>query len=381
MIYYPHYTPSNQHLRSILLFNDQISLLVPEVDQEGVRLRGHVRSLIDRAPNLINLIDPQYRYDAWAGLSGTQKVIESIIRIASDGMTQEGVPSIKKDRFGNIEPGEESVVRRLRSNHGWKYVAAEKFPAEIHAAIFESNCAARAGVYTDEKTGRTIENNGVICHPLLADFVLCRMARQASFEEALPSITFGGANYMDHLLDGEYLLNSPQQELMQASLDLFVPDNISSLSVSDFLAVRNEYSKICLSISEYLNSMVQSKNLSMTSASAKALIHRLKTTRDQISQEMDDVAAAIGRKRFISRLALAFEAAATLGGAALGTAISGVEGSMFGAGIGLAGGKSASLLSTIGRTNGRLTSVAMTKAKIERIGLRKRWNAPSHWTL
>ena len=380
MIYYPHYTPSAQHLRSILLFNDKITLLVPEVDQEGVRLRDHVRPLIEFDSNLIELKDPQFRYDDWASHAGIQEVIQNIIRIASDGMSRDGVPLIKKDRYGNIEPGEERAVRHLRLTYGWKYVAAEKFPAQVHAAVFESNCAARAGIFTDETTGRTIENNGVICHPLLADFVLCRMARQASFAEALPSITFGGANYMDHLFDGECLLNSPQQELMQASLDLFVPDNIGRLSVSDFLAFRNEYSSLRRSVSDYLSSMVQSENLNMTSADAKSLVRRLTGVREKIRHEIEDVAAAAGRQRFIHGTAFAFEAAATLGGAALGAAISGVEGSLFGAGIGLAGGKSASLLSTVGRTNGQLASVAMTKAKIERMGLRKRWNAPSHWT-
>jgi hypothetical protein len=380
MIYYPHYTPSNQHLRSILLFSDQIKLLVPDVDQDGVRRREHIRGLIKKDPNLIELKNPQYLYDAWASHCGTHSVIQNIIRIASDCMSSNGVPPIKKDKFGNLEPGQESIIKRLRSDHGWKYVAAEKFPSKIHAAVFDSNCAARAGIYTDETTGRTIEHNGVICHPLLADFVLCRMARQASFEEALPSITFGGANYMDHLLDGEQLLNSPQQELMQASLDLFVPDNISSLSVDDFFFVRDEYSNIRNSVSEYLSSMVKTENLDMTSADASALFHRLTATREKIRQELVDVSGAIGRQRFLHGSALALEAAATLGGAALGAAVSGVQGAMVGAGIGFAGGKSASLLSTVGYSNGRLKSVAMTKAKIERMGLRKRWNAPSHWT-
>jgi len=379
LIYYPHYTPSKQHLRSILLFSDQIKLLVPDIDQNGVRRREHVRGLIERDPNLIDLKSPQYQYDAWASCRGTHTVIENIIRIASDGMASDGTLSIKKDKFGNLEPGQESIIEHFRSAHGWKYVAAEKFPPQIHDAVFDSNCAARAGAYND-RTGRTIEHNGVICHPLLADFVLCRMARQASFVEALPTITFGGANYMDHLLDGEKPLNSPKHELMQASLDLFVPDNLSSLSVADFFFVRNEYSAIRNSVSEYLGSMVMTENLDMTSADANALFLRLTATREKIRQELVDVAEAMGRHRFLHGSALALEAAATLGGAALGSAIAGAQGAMVGAGIAFAGGKSAALLSTLGYSGGRLKSVAMTKAKIERMGLRKRWNAPPHWT-
>lgn len=380
MIYYPHYTPSAQHLRSILLFSDQIKLIVPDVDQDGVKQREHIRGVIERDPNLIELKSPQYKYDGWVNHRGTRTIIQNIIRTASDSMSSNGSPPLKKDGFGNLEHGQEGAIRRLRSNFGWKYVAAEKFPPTIQTAIFDSNCAARAGIYIDEKTGRTIEHNGVICHPLLADFVLCRMARQASFVEVLPSITFGGVNYMDHLLDGETNLNSPQHELMQASLDLFVPDNISSLSVADFLYVRDEYSNIRNSVSEYLSAMVRKQNLDMTAADASALFDRLKATREKIREDLEDVTKAMGRQRFIHGSALALEAAATLGGAAFGAAVAGVQGAMVGAGIGFVGGKSADMLSTVGYSNGSLKSVAMTKAKIERMGLRKRWNAPSHWS-
>jgi hypothetical protein len=47
MLYYPHYTPSREQLRSILLFSDQINLIVPHIDQNGVEKRGHIREILE----------------------------------------------------------------------------------------------------------------------------------------------------------------------------------------------------------------------------------------------------------------------------------------------------------------------------------------------
>jgi len=380
VLYYPHYTPSNHHLRSIILFTDQIRLIVPAGDQGGVSSRGHVRPLIEADSKLIRFIDPQYGYRTWDSLSKSDKIIANIIRIASVEMTKANAPILRKDKFGFIEPNQKKSIDHLRSQFGWKYVAVEKIPDELHAAIFDSNCAAKAGTYVNDVTGQVIENNSVICHPLLADFILCRMARQVSISEALPSITFGGANYMDHLFDGEPLLNAPEQELMQTSLDLFVPSNISTLTPKEYLAIRNDYSGLRQTVADYLGAMVRSENLNMKSADAKALARRILDARKKIEDEMEHVARSVGQQRFLHGSALALEAAATLGGVALGQEIAGSIGAFVGAGIGLAGSKTASLLSTVGHGNKGLESVIMTKAKIERSGLRKRWNAPRHWS-
>ncbi len=381
MIYYPHYTPSRQHLRSILLFSDQINLLVPAVDQEGVRQRGHIREIIEKQPDLIVLKDPQGAYDGWVDNDRIHLVLQNLISDASDLMSASEAPLLKKDKYGNLESGQEVVIEILRSNHGWKYVAVEKFPYQVHQAVFESQCAARAGAFIDKKTGRVVEQNGALCHPLLADFVLCRMARQASIVEALPSITFGGVNYMNHLLDGEQSPNSPEQALMQSALDLFVPDNLSMLKIEDFLAVWKEYKELRRSVWMYLGSMVAAENLNMSAVEQIALFERLAATREKIRIEVVEVAKEIGDHRFKHGLAIALEAAATIGGAAFGAVFSGVPGAMAGAGIGLAGGKYANKLSTVGTSNGNLRSVAMAKARIERMGLQKRWDAPSYWTV
>lgn len=343
-------------------------------------LRGHVRGIVEKEPALLNLIDPQGgRFAAWAEDRHIQYVIENIIKEATDKMLAEGIPFLKKGEFGDVEPGQENHINKLRSNYGWKYVAAEKFPSDIHYAVFKSECAARTGVYKNEKTGLVVEHNSVLCHPALADFVLCRMARQASIVEYLPSITFGGTNYMDHLLDGEPRANGPQQELMQATLGLFVPDNLSLLTVEDFITARSEYSTIRRLVADYLSSLIAAENLNMTPINQGVFFDRLISTRQKIEREMNDVANQIGRHRFLHGSAISLEAASTLIGAAVGSIYSGVAGAMSGSTIGLAGGKFAHRLSTLGEVHGQLRSIAMTKAKVERMGVRKRWNAPSHW--
>ena len=380
MIYYPHYTPSKHHLRSILLFSDQINLIVPSVDQHGVQERQNISDILSKRPNLIEFKDPQYRYDDWVNKPGIDFVIQNLLTETSAQMLKAGVHLPKTDNQGNLHNRDDHLINTLSSKYGWKHVAAEKFPHKIHSAIFESNCAVRVGLYVDNKTGKVIEHNGVLCHPILADFILCRMAREASFVEASPSITFGGTDYMNHLLDGEQLNNSPEQALLQSSIDLFVPDNLQSLSSEDFFAIRNDYSNIRKIVWSYLNSKVVTNNLNMNRADGKALLARLIQTRDKIEIEMAEVAKSIGYRRFISKTAFGLEALASIGGAAAGAVISDTTGgAILGASIGFGGGKFAHKLSTLGHTNGQLNSVVMTKAKVERMGLRKRWDAPNYW--
>lgn len=135
--------------------------------------RGHIREIIEKQPDLIVLKDPQGAYDGWVDNDRIHLVLQNLISDASDLMSGSEAPLLKKDKYGNLESGREAVTEILRSNHGWKYVAVEKFPYQVHQAVFESQCAARAGAFIDKKTGRVVEQNGALCHPLIADCGFC----------------------------------------------------------------------------------------------------------------------------------------------------------------------------------------------------------------
>ena len=380
MLYYPHYTPSKQQLRSILLFSDDINLIVPQIDQQGVRRRGNLRDILDRSPELIEFKDPQNRYYEWASRPGVDRIIGTLLDEVATQIDDEGLDMIKKDQFGHVDPGQDQLISFLWSDRGWKYVAAEKFPYQIHEEVFASDAAARVGHFRNPVTDEIVEHNGVLCHPKLADFVLSRMAREASFIEGRPSVTFGGIDFMNHLYDGENPIQNPELALFQSSLDLIVPDNLDKLHTAEYLQIRADYHDLRRSLWSYLGAVSVERNLHLSNVEKEALVRNLSDARGQIEDDIRRVTDFVGRQRFRNYTALALETASTLGGAAIGAIHSGPQGAVFGAGIGLAGGKYANRLSTVQKSpEGRLDTIAMNKAKIEIRGLKKRWDVPSYW--
>lgn len=381
MIYYPHYTPSKSKFRSILLFWDDVNLIVPRVDQEAVQNRSNISDLYRVNPSLITFRDPQFRYDGWAIENGVGDFIERIIDEISNQTPEIRGPIIRVDHDGYVIGDQRDAIRNLSKGHGWTYVAAQKFPQKIQDAIFQSQVAARVGVYRNPKTGQIVENEGVICHPKIASFVLTRMARQASFIEGLPSITFGGLNFMDHLFDGAFNAQPSENVLLQYSLDLFAPDNLTDFSASDFLKVKQEYEGVSREFKSYIRDISSEKNLTIVQSS-DAFLQNVTRAREAIKKEFDAAQKAIGQKRFFENTALSIETVSTLGAGALGALLNNPLGAMIASGIGLAGGKFASRLSTVNNApDGRLMSVAMSKAKVERRGIQQPWDAPAHWRL
>jgi hypothetical protein len=206
------------------------------------------------------------------------------------------------DQHGYVRDDQEDVIKHLSRKEGWKYVAVQKFPTGIQHAIFSGHAAAKVGVYRNPHTGYIVENDGFICHPKLADFVLSRMAREAAFVEGIPSITFGGLNHLNHLLDENRTSVPPEAVLLQYSLDLFVPDNLELLSTSDFLKIRQEYEGIRRSFWSYLRDVSGDHNLTLQQSST-AFLENLTRAREAIHKEFIAAEKAVGDHRFASRTA------------------------------------------------------------------------------
>lgn len=380
MLYYPHYTPSRERLRSILLFSDQISLIVPHIDQHGVERRGHIREILELEEHLISFKDPEWKYYNWATADGVPKILDGLVREIEEELRNDGFERIDTDQHGHVEPNQDEEIAFLWSQKGWKYVAAEKLPPALNDVLFRDGLALRVGHFKDPATEQIIEHNGVLCHPRLADFVLCRMAREASFKEGLQSITFGGVNFANHLFDREAGVKYPDHALLQSTMDLFVPDELHKMPVRDFLLMRGDYSGVRRAVTKYLDLVSREKNLNLDFANPQDFVDQLKAARRLIQTELSQAEDYIGEQRFRSRSLLAFEAAATISLAALGSHYGGPVSAAITTGVALAGSALANTMSTVGQgPDGDALSVAMAKAKVERRGNPSRWDAPSFW--
>lgn len=381
MLYYPHYTPSQERLRSLLLFTDTVSLIVPAIDQHGVERRQHVEEVLSRDDSLIEMKDPTYRYSGWMEKDGVAQATENLIAKLADETEQEGdLTPLSFDQYGHVNPGQDEEIAARWSQKGWKYVAEEKFPPNFRDLFFNDGMALRVGHFRNPQTGEIIEHNGVLCHPVLADFVLARMAREASIVDGIPSITFGGLNYVNHLFDGDQTHRADRFRLLQSAMDLFVPNNLGSSSIQEFLSIRQEYEGLRRLVWRYLEDISKEMNLDLAVHDQEVLLDRLKDARRRIDEELSSVKRQIGRERFTGGTLFALEAASTIGLAALGAEWGGPLAAAGTAGLGIAVAGGARKLSTLGeKPDGTAKSIAMTIAKIENRGVPKRRAVPNYW--
>jgi hypothetical protein len=233
--------------------------------------------------------------------------------------------------------------------------------------FFRDGIALRVGQFKNPVTGEIVEHNGVLCHPVLADFVLTRMAREASLVEGLPSITFGGTNYTDHLFDGSRPQRVDSFRLLQSTMDLLVPNNIGQCDIREFMKIRDEYREIRQSIWRYFEEITNDMNLDLDIFNIELLTDRLAQARGRVESELEDVKLQIGRDRFSSGAIFAFETAATVASAALGAHFGGPFAAAAAASAGIVFSRGASKMSTFRRNrDGTAHSIAMSLAKIEK---------------
>jgi len=380
MLYYPHYTPSKQRLRSLLLFSDSVSLIVPNDDQAGVNRRRHIEEIVSQNHSLIKMNDPTFRYSSWMDKDGVAQATENLIAELVEKAAQEGdLSPIRFDQHGYVSSGQDDEISKRWTENGWKYVAEEKFPPNFRDVFFSDGMALRVGNFKNPQTGDIVEHNGVLCHPVLADFVLARMAREASRVEGIPSITFGGLNYTNHLYDGAQAQRADRFKLLQSSIDLFIPNNLGTCDIHDFLSIRDEYVDIRRNMWKYLKDISNDMNLDLDVADQAKLLEKLNEARCRISKELDHAKSQIGRERFTGGSLFALEAASTIGLAAVGAALGGPLAAAGTAAVGIAVAQGARKLSTlVSEPNGTVKSIAMSIAKIEKRGIPKRRAVPNY---
>lgn len=244
--------------------------------------------LLDRDDKLLAFKDPTYRYDSWMRQKGVQQACHNLIESIAQELLEDGeLAPIRTNSSGYVEPGQDDEIALRWASKGWKHVAAEKFPSGFKDLFFKDGIALRVGHFRHPTTNEIIEHNGVLCHPKLADFVLSRMAREASLVEGLPSITFGGINYTDHLYDAALPSGRNRYRLLQSTMDLLVPDNLAALDSHDFIQVRNEFTGVRRDVWSFLADIENEQNLDILSADHDAFMDRLSKARNAITTELE----------------------------------------------------------------------------------------------
>jgi hypothetical protein len=199
LLYYPNYTPSEIQLRSILLLFDQIKLIVPYVDRNGVKNRSHVRSLLEIDPRVVGFYDPEDGYGKWAENGDALEYLQRIINFAENGSADK-LQSAKITSYGRLIEPDGGLVESL-FEAGWKPIAAQKFPAPVREMIVRARVGVEIGYYRNPKTNKIIEHNCILAIPEVANFVLSRLSGEISFRNRIPTMTFSGVGHTGHIFE------------------------------------------------------------------------------------------------------------------------------------------------------------------------------------
>ena len=127
---------------------------------------------------------------------GVDEILENIISdITAEIHTREGFDPIQTDQNGYALRGQEDRISQLEFQEKMETYRGPEIPNSLHDAIFKSKVVARVGMVRNPTTGQVVENDGVLCHPKIADLFYRVWLAEQSFVEGVPSITFGGIVY------------------------------------------------------------------------------------------------------------------------------------------------------------------------------------------
>jgi hypothetical protein len=324
LLYYPHYSPSTLHLRSMLLFFDQVHLIVPWVDQGGVRDRDHIKEIMDSHYRAIDFHAPEDGYGRWANDDQAIAFLSRLIVAAEAKNKNLPRNSVRLNAQGRLLSGAQRFAEE-RFAEGWKPIAAQKFPPHVLDMIVGSGMGVGIGHYVSPTTGNLVEHDCIITIPEIADFVLCRLSKEISSHNGLPTMTFSEVGYVEHTFKRFSDRHLVRQDLLKILTPLVIPSNLDAMDMDTYLDVRNAFGNFRMSIHNHLNSLVTQHDLD-SEASAAKYYQRLQEASDAISKEIAEVELWLRERRFTGRL--------TFGIGLIATAIAGVLGTMTGGPIG-----------------------------------------------
>ncbi|MEP5374340.1 MAG: hypothetical protein ABJQ14_00920, partial [Hyphomicrobiales bacterium] len=261
-LYYPHFTPSTAHLRSLLLFYDDLNLIVPFADQWHVAQRDHVAEISDNSKAddgtpIIKFLAPEPFADRWFRDKDDKAAFRNLVEKNSRRMKRSHLlEDIKfiQGYYGYPVVVDEDKHRGLFSHlyaqgrNTWRYISAQKMPTELISMLTEQGVALPMNSARHPEFDQFLEEQPVLMVTELVDFIMARLAREISHENDLLSVTFAAKSYIDHAFQPSQPISKRTSLFLSFAIPATIPKGIDKLRIGDYLAVRDEFSEFRLSL-------------------------------------------------------------------------------------------------------------------------------------
>lgn len=335
-LYYPHYTPSISHLRTLLLFYDNVKSIVPAVDSPNVLKRGHVSELNEYfGKSTFQTLDTPWKTHYWAE-SDTAALDDFKPLLQKHKKTKRLAPADVK----NLEATDYFSEQRKKTikryeNRGWRLIASQKIPMQLLDELEQSGLAQSLGAAIVDESGAVIEENPILMKGQLANFFLSRLAREIAGQTGLPSITFNQLSYSSHALkDGATRATVAGEVALNVALPIVVPPGLDGLNVGYYSEIRDEFKET----RKRLNTVTDALSVRMglnTAPNEQVFLQRIKDAHSDFKKEMKRAESRLRNDAYGRMYNGAFTVGASIAGAALGIAFTDdVVGSLVGAGSG-----------------------------------------------
>lgn len=209
----------------------------------------------------IDYYDPSYRYADWTQNSQILRVFRRLVdECARDRGKSEAFNKITFDSDGVAGWGQDEVIHGF-VERGWSLIAAQKIPPEELARLRYKEVAIPMRLFHNPDTGRVIEENPVLMHPRVGDFILARLAREISQQERVPTVTFEDGNFCNQNYAPSQRGGSDRDILMSAIVSLSIPHDIVKLRTGEYAEVREAYGPARMRIASMIRELSENYRL------------------------------------------------------------------------------------------------------------------------
>lgn len=329
-LFYPNYVPNDDWLRSALLFFDSVHTIVPKEDQNNVRLRTTVKTLLDYDPTTIIFEHP------------TVKILENAFSYYEYEDLERVVAQIKSETKYPIE------LERARENNEYRaslvrsgiarHLARQKIPDTLFSMLNNEGLVIELDPLYDPALRVPVSEFPVLTHPRVADFVMARLAEAFARDKRLASLTHRLNDFAYNAFQGVRRRDerTVETDLLATSINLIVPPDIGRLPIDRFAEIRARYEGVREATRDLFATVAREERLDSV-PEVTGYADALRDTANLVGRRILQVQRELGEEDQRKAEEFCLVSILTLVGAAVGASVGGPFGAMVGAGIPIIG--------------------------------------------
>lgn len=368
VLFYPNYTPSRSELRSILLYYDSLSTIVPAADQANVLDRDHVRELSTFEPDIYQPIDPGFDYFRWISHSFNMERFMDIVRI--EEARSRKIPELMERHLTEVfifDRSREKWFEKMKKN-SWSFMAAQKIPPDILDMLVERRVGLDAG-YLMNLDGKVVETKAFFLPNSLKNFLMCRLAREVSQDLRISPFSMDAGYFRDQLIDEAVSQREIESILLTASIPLVAAKDIDGIDAEEYMDIRRKFEPVRKNLANYMHEFSANARIG-DYRSAKEMAENLRDLRQILKEKVDLAEEYMKNNRRKNTIRISVNFVLTVSAAAIGGWLGDSTSSAVAAGITYLGSEYANKYTTIGYNNISKfeDSLVSIRADIERYG-------------